>query len=118
VELGVEKSEWRVPYYTGTTAYNVTPEYQNATNGIYNGTVEGGHYNGKKVRMRKDKTYPEVVTQCSTDNEYTESIIVNTSFKTIYAPEIGDSTFQIWCRRNYTAIPDPKKNIYWEFEYR
>jgi hypothetical protein len=111
---GISKIKWIVPFYTGTTAYNVSPVNETDSVGLWivgnNGTATG------QVSMRLNASYPSVVTECARDSLYNDELILNESWQIINSSLLYGERCPIWCRRNYTAIP-VKQVINWQFNF-
>lgn len=111
---GISKIKWIVPFYTGTTAYNVSPVNETDSVSLWivgnNGTATG------QVSMRLNASYPSVVTECARDSLYNDELILNESWQIINSSLLYGERCPIWCRRNYTAIP-VKQVINWQFNF-
>jgi hypothetical protein len=112
--IGIASIKWIVPFYTGTTAYNVSPV--NETNIISlwevgnNGTATG------QLQLRLNSSYPDVITECSGNSAYENPFVINQNWQVINGSILAGEIYPIWCRRNYTAIPI-KKIINWQFNF-
>jgi len=113
---GISSLEWRVPFHTGTTAYNVEPTGQTDSIGIFqaynNGTLAGD------LVIKHNDTYANVITWCSNSSNFAQYVIVNTTYQILevdVAPNNAEQV-KVWCQRNYTAIPT-KKDIEWDLDF-
>jgi len=111
---GISAIKWIVPFYTGTTAYNVSPVNETESVSLWvvgnNGTATG------QVDLRLNSSYPSVVTECARNPIYADPIILNETWQAINSSVISGDIFSVWCRRNYTDIPI-KKVINWQFNF-
>jgi len=115
LSAGISSLVWRVPFGTGTTAYDVAPTGQTADKGVWNISNDG--WASTKLNLKFNDTYSNVITECADDNAYSNRFIINTSYQTINASVGVGESFYLWCRRNYTAIPNPKNDLDWEFRF-
>jgi hypothetical protein len=112
---GISKIKWIVPFYTGTTAYNVSPVNETYSASLWvvgnNGTATG------QIAMRLNASYPSVVTECAQDPLYTSGpLVLNESWQVVNSSIAYQERCFVWCRRNYTAIP-VKQVINWQFNF-
>jgi surface protein len=117
VTLGtnISKVQWIVPFYTGTTAYNVTPTNQTDSIGLFN--VQNNGTVSINVTANMSDTYNNVTTFCSNSSSFSTVYVLSISPTVVFnSLAVGSPVQKLWCMRNYTAIPTTKKNVVFSFD--
>uniref|UniRef100_A0A6M3IJ66 Uncharacterized protein n=1 Tax=viral metagenome TaxID=1070528 RepID=A0A6M3IJ66_9ZZZZ len=105
---GISELRYVVEFLTGTTKFNVTPNGQTNDDGVLVCTNVGSV--DLNVTAYQNQTYTNVDTEASINN-FSSYLNLTDTAQVLYGNLSSTNSTDIWLRRQYYDIPDPKINV-------